>query len=308
MPKKNKYRDSEADFINRTPIMYRRSVIKVFRDYSLKSNNNEMGRPERIIEEFASILKEDINKVYLQYYEKVQNIRKGVNAVLNQEGLFHLVEQFVWKYCEDKMLTLNTSIHLSKFAKYTSHFFENSSDDFRGEKKHTRLEDRKYELECCSTGSYYIAEFSPNPAWNSTNEAIKKLSDESIRSIKKNFYIAIKNLNNNIYNLAFAFNNDPEEEIFYGIFLKKSRRIIMKNLNSSEPLFIELLYEERNTYSVISLPHLAFLTHRIGRTVFESDFNTALLVQNITKIKKNNEAKMIDLKFKEILNLIDMNS
>ena len=124
----NKYGNQEASFINRTPISYRRSIVKLFRDFTLKTNKNEMGRPERIIEFFAEIRKEDVNQVYLDYYDRVQNVRKGGNAILNQEDLFHLIEKFVWEHCEEKVVGINTAFQIGDFAKQCNFFYQNKID------------------------------------------------------------------------------------------------------------------------------------------------------------------------------------
>ena len=91
---RKKYGRTEAAFLNRTPIYYRRTVVAAFRKFTLKKNKNEMARPERVIEEFSYLLGSDINEVYDRYYEKIRNLRRGTNAIFNDEEFFLLVERY----------------------------------------------------------------------------------------------------------------------------------------------------------------------------------------------------------------------
>lgn len=261
--KQKKYTDDQADFINRTPLLYRRSVVKLFRDFTTAPNKHYLTKPEGVIQELASISKKDVNAIHDEYYDHIQNIRQDKSTtVLKNEELFYLIEEFVWRNCEEEVAGLNVVIALHNFGVSTVNFFSEKEQDsetissafrrFFSEHQEGRISAEENKL--------FKIEFKGTQLKNELSIESKAHEEkfQKFETDNKDIYFAIKILKNRHFSLLISFNNESEKNVYYGVYSNKDNIFLIKGLKSTKLISGRIGKFEDNSFPVSFHPNITF--------------------------------------------------
>lgn len=312
---RKRYGRKEAAFLNRTPIYYRRTVVAAFRKFTLKKNNNEMGRPERIIEEISDYLGEDINEVYDRYYEKIRNLRKGTNAIFNDEEFFLLVEQFVMKYCPEQVSGTNVISSTVNFGEASVRFYSDWQYHWGelDQGKHEIFQRNRYDevdMEYLKVDTIYKVNFEIRRSYQEYRNAIAdvhpsfKDSDQEVATT----YFLIKDIPDKKYSFVVSFIYSDEINLHFGTFDKARGFIFLKSLETNHPSMINIYYDDKTkTSSIDAYPSMGI--HGIGRAanIFEMTFSSHRYVMDMEEVH-GSEFEKIDNFGNKILADMDLRS
>lgn len=305
-----KYNQKTALFLSRTPINYRISVMKVFKEFAKSSNPHPMAKPERILQEFAVMSGRNINEVILEYEDKLSNLRRNGEAVLKQEDFFGLIEKFVWKYCEDHISGLNIgdSIHSLGISFY--HLFSSpknyrySDQDGDFEVSVAGEEVIKSVLEC---DCVYKVDFSGAKLSKAfIDELLDGNLDQPFETKKLETYFYIKKLPYYEYDLVISFNNSDEENICYGIHSVQTGSFFLNQICINQMALCR--YEQKHNGSDIEFLVYPFISRGGIHDSFSFDNNYRELAYDTSLVKVNDKVELTHStkRLKKILKFMDL--
>ncbi|MCU7846951.1 MAG: hypothetical protein KZQ89_02930 [Candidatus Thiodiazotropha sp. (ex Lucinoma kastoroae)] len=311
MPKKkiksteNKYREKEAAFLNRTPVFYRMSVVKVFRDYTDRLNGSGMSKPERIVQEFANVSGENINIAYDQYYEKIRNLRRGNDAVLKQEEFFLLVEAFVWKYCEADISGLNINMSLQIFGKAYCNLFSTTFDsDFSSATQ--AMTYTPFKQFVLNKNTFYKVLFS--------GAKLSKIFIDELLNRQEpirdpcNTYFYIRESNSELFDYVFSFTNGSIENICYGIHNKITASFMLKQINTNSTVLCNYRKPEYKNENPELLVYPFITKDGINNTnSFDTNYRELLYDTTLTEVIDHTEKSGAEKRMYKVLKYLDFN-
>ena len=250
--------EKRAEFVKRSPYLYRLAIVKVFRDTYAKYKKIEdhpLGSLKCIIQEMSSYYDGHPDDLKGSFSKKLENILSGKTEGTRGEDFkhFELIEDFLWRYEADEISTLdivNEVRYLEKFfksfikprtVKKTS--IKNDLDIGKVSEKYYLDDLKTFTLKPIDEG--YIYKFIHTKASHSQQLETLKLQIASPQLLDA-FYLAIKKSQFIDSYLAILFSNSMQSEFCIGCYLQGNNLLIMKHYQTMKPVFLEYVSQLPN--------------------------------------------------------------
>ncbi len=245
--------EKRAEFVKRSPYLYRLAIVKVFRDTYAKykkSEDHPLGSLKRIIQDMSSYYDGHPDDLKGGFSKKLENILSGKTEGTRGEDFehFELIEDFLWRYEAEEIATLdivNEVRYLEKFFKsfikpktMKTTSIKNDLDIGKVREKYYLDEASTFTLKPIDEG--YIYKFIHRKA--SSAQQLETLRPQMLTpQLIDAFYLAIKKSQFIDAYLAILFSNSMQSEFCIGCYLEGNNLLIMKHHQTMKPVFLEYL-------------------------------------------------------------------
>jgi hypothetical protein len=242
-----------ADFVKRSPYLYRLSVVTVFRDIYKqykRIDDHPLGALKYIIQDMASYYDGHPDELKGSFSKKLGNILSGETEGTRNEDIdhFELIEEFLWRHEPEEISMLEIVNEVNYLAKFFTSFtkpkmVKQSRVDARldiGKTNDTYMEDEGKLIILKTIEEGHVFKFIHTSESERKQYRLTK-NRHVVESLIDNYYLAIKKSRFIDEKIAILFSDSLQSEFCFGCYLEKNNLLIMKHHQTLKPMFLEYL-------------------------------------------------------------------